>query len=145
MLASQIKVSVDFDSTLSTLAVQKYITELVFRGFEVHIVTARFDSVDKYTGDFMSKYQIDNIEKAHQHLFDVADLCGISRDRIHFMNMADKYEFFTPERAFLWHLDDDQYEIDGINRYTETIGISCSGGSNWKGKCERFIKKKLKE
>jgi hypothetical protein len=43
------KVSFDFDYTLGHLReVQEYATELISKGFDVHIVTSRFDSLDKY-------------------------------------------------------------------------------------------------
>lgn len=135
--------SFDFDSTLSKESVQEYAKELVERGVIVWICTARYNSIDKYTGDFMSKYQISNIKDAHEHLFRVADQCGISRDHIKFMNMAPKCEFFFENEDFLWHLDDDYIECREINQDTKTVAISCSNGSNWRNKCERLIKNKL--
>ena len=77
----------------------------------------------------------------HKHLFDIADQCGIQRDHIQFMNMALKSEFFR-NNDFLWHLDDDQFECNDINKNTNTVAIQCNS-SNWKHKCERLIKKKL--
>jgi len=56
------------------------------------------------------------------------------------MNMRDKYEFFIENEGFLWHLDDDRYELGGINSHTKTIGISCANGSNWRHKCDKLIK-----
>ena len=138
-------VSIDFDGSLARESLQKYAIELISRGVEVWICTARFDSIEKYTGDFMSRYKILSIKDEHEHLFNVADRCGISRDNIKFMNMAPKYEFFLENNGFLWHLDDDYIECREINQYTKTVAVSCSNGSNWRHKCEKLIKKKLNE
>lgn len=137
-----IRVSFDFDGSIGhKLHLQEYARELIARGFDVWIVTARYDSTERYTEDFKIKYFIVNIEDEHKHLFDIADQCGISRDHIKFMNMELKSEFFR-DRDFLWHLDDDQYECNDINKTTNTVAIQCNS-SNWKHKCERLIKKKL--
>jgi len=141
----RLRLSFDFDGSLSRDSLQKYARELVDLGHEVWICTARFDSIEKYTGDFMSKYQILSIKDEHEHLFNVADRCGISRDNIKFMNMAPKYEFFLENKGFLWHLDDDYIECREINQNTKTVAVSCANGSNWRHKCERLIKKKLNE
>ena len=139
----KLKLSFDFDGTISSDSIQKYAKELIDFGYEIWIVTARFDSIDKYTNDFISKYHIKNIEQEHNYLFDIADKCGIQRDHIKFMNMALKYEFFLENEGFLWHLDDDSIECEKINQHTKTAAILCTDGSNWRHKCERLIKDKL--
>lgn len=137
-----IKLSFDADGTLlSKPYLQEYARELILRGFEVWIVTARYDSVEKYTEDFKIKYNILSIKDEHKYLFDIAERCGIATDHIKFMNMNLKSEFFI-DRDFLWHLDDDQFECNDINKNTNTVAIQCNS-SNWKHKCERLIKKKL--
>jgi len=145
MKNNNIIVSMDFDGSLDRQSLQDYSRELHLKGHEVHIVTRRYDHPDKYGELFCQVYGIKDIAKEHQELFVVAEHCAIPVENIHFMNMADKYEFFAANKGFLWHLDDDQFEIDDINQHTETIGISCSNGSNWKHKCERLINKKLNE
>lgn len=139
-----IKVSFDYDGTLGLhKSIQKYAKELVDDGHEVHIVTRRYDDPDKYGKLFCQVYGIKDIGLEHKELFDVALECGILKKNIHFMNMSDKFEFFVKNAGFLWHLDDDNVECNDINKHTDTIGISCSNGANWKDKCDRFIKKKL--
>ena len=138
-----IKLSFDADGTLLAKPyLQEYARELISRGFEVWIVTARYDSEERYTEDFKIKYNILSIKDEHKYLFDVAERCGITTDHIKFMNMNLKSEFFI-DRDFLWHLDDDQFECNDINKNTNTVAIQCNS-SNWKHKCERLIKKKLK-
>lgn len=139
-----IRVSFDFDGSIGQkLHLQEYAKELISRGFEVWIVTARYDTTERYTEDFKVKYKILDIEAEHKHLYDIASECGIQRDHIQFMNMALKSEFFK-DNDFLWHLDDDQFECNDINKNTNTVAIQCNS-SNWKHKCERLIKKKLNE
>jgi hypothetical protein len=133
------KVSFDFDGTLARESIQKYAKELVDLGYEVHIVTARYDAIPKYTKEFMHKYQIEDLQRQFDYLFEVADEIGIPRDRIHFTNMISKHFFFEENKGFLWHLDDDRVEIDSINEYTSTVGISCSGQSTWVNKCNRLL------
>ena len=115
--------------------------ELVDRGIDVWVTTRRFEDMDLYTKDFQRAYGIINLARGHEKLFEICSEIGIPREKIRFTNMDNKYKYLGENEGFLWHLDDDQFEIDDINKYTETIGISCSNGSNWKHKCDRFIKK----
>lgn len=146
MNPNQLKISFDADGTLvHNKNIQDFARELFQRGFEVHIVTRRFASADDYGALFCQVYGIKDIKKEHQELFVVAEHCSIPVENIHFMNMADKYEFFAQNEGFLWHLDDDNAECNDINRFTKTVAVSCSNGSSWRGKCERLIRKKLHE
>ena len=139
-----IKISFDADGTLlHKESIRDYAKDLVSRVFEVWIVTARYADPNDYSKEFCLKYHIADISKEHQELFTVADECGISRDHIKFMNMEAKLEFFVDKPDFIWHLDDDGIECNGINKYTKTVGICCTS-SNWKHKCERLIKRRLK-
>lgn len=133
------KVSFDFDGTLGAKpSIQKYAKELVSKGYDIHIVTRRYDSMERYTEDFMVKYEIKDLESEHHYLFDVADIVGIPRENIHFMNMTDKWIYFKQNPEFIWHLDDDWLEINDINRNTKTNAILCKK-SSWKNKCQRLI------
>lgn len=133
-----VKVSFDADGTLLQYpSVQAYAKELVQRGIEVWIVTRRYDSLERYTPEFNFKYKILDLEAEHKYLFTVADECGIKRENIKFMNMDDKWKYFK-NSDFIWHLDDDSYEIKDINKHTKTKGISVV--NNWKHKCEKLLK-----
>ena len=124
------KVSFDFDETLSFKSVQEYAKELIEKGIEVHIVTSRYENRDDY--DFVW-------ENGHNDLFKVADNLGIPRENIHFTNMEDKFHFFL-DKDFIWHLDDNNVELLCININTKTKGID-RVKSNWKQKCEELISK----
>ena len=130
------KVSFDFDGTLALESVQKYAKELVNKGIEVWITTRRYDTLERYTEDFQIKYKIINLESEHKYLFEVADKLGISRNHIIFTNMNDKYPF-VQNMGFIWHLDDDQFELDDINQFTDVIGISVHG--NYRHKCNKLL------
>ena len=126
------KVSFDFDGTLDRKDVQEYAKDLVSRGFEVWVCTARLDD--------------DNAHKPNWNydLYEVTMDVKIPYSQLKFMNYADKSEFFKGS-DFIWHLDDSFVELKDINTNSKTKGISCFGNPNWKNKCERIIKKKIKQ
>ena len=132
------KVSFDFDGTLSRKSIQKYAKDLVKLGHEVWITTSRYDSIDKYSKEEVKDWQIENLSSAWNKLFIVANEIGISRDHIIFTNKESKVPYIK-EQNFLWHLDDDSLELNAINRYTNTIGISVVGQSNWIEKCNKLL------
>jgi hypothetical protein len=120
------KVSFDFDSTLSLRLVQDYAQSLIKRGFEVWVCTSRFsDENCKEVGD-------------NDDLWEVVERLGIPQERIHFTNKEDKYSFFE-DKDFIFHLDDDWVELNHINSRTSTRAIGVYGTSGWKKKCERII------
>jgi len=137
----KIRVSFDFDGTLGILNMQEFAKTLIDQGIEVHITTSRFDSIDKYTDEFCELYFIEDIKKEHDYLFEVADKLGISRDNIHFTNMTDKVNFFNKySKEFIWHLDDDEVEIDLLKDCKFTRGIWYSyKNTNWKQQCKELI------
>lgn len=126
------KVSFDFDSTLSRKAVQKVAKELIKEGYEVHIVTSRFENPMHYADP---RFQT----LGHKDLFRVCYYLNIPRERIHFMNMEDKFVFFFDNKDFLFHLDDDIEEIELINYETPVKGILCDFNSNWKEKLRQCL------
>lgn len=129
--------SFDFDSTLSEPTVQKYAKELIYKGCEVHIVTSRYERPDMYSEEAIKAFGIQDLEKEHRHLFEVADEIGIKRKDIHFTNMEYKCNFFAKNLGFIWHLDDSVEELRLINKSKSTIGISVHG--NYKNKCNKLL------
>ena len=94
------KISFDFDSTLSTRKMQSIADDFISRGHEVHIVTSRFDKNN-------------TVIYTNEDLFKIADKVGISRENITFTNQNDKVGYLE---GFDIHFDDDEYEIDLITR-----------------------------
>ena len=138
---SEIKVSFDFDGTLERESIQKYAKELVERGHEVWIVTSRFGDDERYKTFFQTTIPVG---RTNEDLFEIAASLGIPRERVHFTDMDDKWPFFKYYQEMLWHIDDDWVENRQILKNTKTKAID-SIGPNWKGKCERIIKKKMLE
>jgi len=126
-----IKVSFGYDSTLDNPIIQEYARELIHRGLEVWIVTSRMDNKTSRTYLW------------NRDLFLVADELGIKPYNIHFCNMEDKYKFFQRTDNFLWHLDDDKEELDGINDETTVVAINSWDNDNWRDECENIINKNI--
>jgi len=123
---NKIKVSFDFDSTLSRVSVQKLAKRLIDSGIEVWICTSRLCPEKAPNNEW------------NDDLFKVADELGITRDRIIFTNYELKADYLSED--FIWHLDDDWIELDAINRETKVIGISVFGNSVWENKCLKILK-----
>jgi hypothetical protein len=130
------KVSFDFDSTLSRKSVQKLAKKLKREGYDVHIVTTRFEDPMRYADPRLQ-------EKGHKDMFRFCFYANIPRENIHFTNMADKYEFFKQNSDFVFHLDDDDTEVALINVLTEVPCVHCDSGMLWKERVLNLLKKGL--
>jgi hypothetical protein len=127
------KVSFDFDSTLDREDVQAFATDLVNRGLEVWITTSRFDNE---SGEKKGWWWI---SKQNQELYDVAEKCGIKKENIKFTTMVDKIVFLK-DKNFIFHLDDDEIELELIEESDDScVGIWVEK-NDWKQKCENLIK-----
>ena len=127
------KISFDFDSTLDREDVQEFAKQLVKDGHEIWITTSRFDTESSLKKGWWW------IEKNNQKLYDVADECGISRDNIAFTSMIDKIKFLE-EKDFLFHLDDDEVELELIQESDDNcIGVWVEL-KDWKETCINLIK-----
>ena len=94
------KISFDFDHTLSVKKWQQVATALVKEGHEVWITTSRFHDTHKL-----------NRFTHNSKVYAVADRVGISRERIQYTNMLPKWSFLD---GFDMHFDDDNVEIMDI-------------------------------
>lgn len=121
------KISFDFDSTLSIPYIQDVAISLVKRGFDIYITTSRYETPIKWG----LRVGLNNDD-----LFFIADKCGILKDNIRFTNMEDKYTFLED---FQIHLDDDWIELNLINKNTKCVGISVFGNVGWKNKLKKQI------
>ncbi len=124
------KVSFDFDDCLDNLIVQEYCSELIERGFEVWICTARMDNV------FGNPNWNDDV-------FFMAQRLGIKKTNIIMTNGSNKSHFLN-NKDFIWHLDDMDSNIEDISRNSNCIPILYVSWNNWKEKCERIIKRIVK-
>lgn len=123
-------VSFDFDGTLSRPDVQQYAAELIRRGLNVWVVTARFDENHQY------RYQNN---PANTDLWAVTDALKILPQQVRFQNMRPKAEYLEGTRI-IWHLDDDPVELSQMQKSTccSVVGISVLSGG-WQQKCERAL------
>lgn len=131
-----IKVSFDFDHTLSFSSIQLYAKKLIEMGIEVWIITSRGDDEFQKT-----KWKATHVN-TNDDLYRVARALEIPMERIHFTNYENKSEFIK-DKGFLWHLDDDVIELSFINSDTNCIGVSCYKNATWRDICEDLIEKEL--
>lgn len=129
------KVSFDFDGTLSRKDVQGFAKELINMGIDVWIVTSRTSTEDAKKKAWWW------VEKQNDYLFEVANECGIPKEKIVFTGQVEKVVYLT-DRDFVFHLDDDEYELIQIM----DSKISCVplnvGHFEWKESCLQLINKK---
>ena len=103
------KVSFDFDSTLTLPQIQELAKRHIHFGDEVHITTSRSE-----------KWEWVGVNPNHnKDLFELAEDLGIQY--IHFTNHDDKVNHL---KDFDIHYDDDEHEIDLITRSNlKCIGV----------------------
>jgi hypothetical protein len=130
------KISFDFDCTLSERPVQEYAKDLIQRGIEVWIVTSRFGDDKKYK-DFY--HTTTDVERTNTDVVEACKSIGISPENVHFTNLCDKWHYFV-DSGFIWHLDDDWAENDLINSRTTTAGIDYFDNPKWRDQCEELLK-----
>ena len=87
------KVSFDFDGTLSRTDVQIYAKSLIDNGIDVWICTSRLEPSKAHREDW------------NDDLFLVSDKLKIPREKIIFTNLTDKSQILK-DHNFIWHLDD---------------------------------------
>lgn len=127
-----IKVSFDFDGTLSEEEVQEFASYLVNSGFNVFIITSRIRT------DMALSKGWHWIERQNNDLLEIADKCNIPRENIVFTEMVDKIEYIE-DKEFIFHLDDSDEEIELINiSDDECLGIDVKK-PNWKELCKRKL------
>lgn len=131
------QVSFDYDNTLSKQHVQDYVSSLINKGFEIWILTSRFQNPLDYTWN--------KSLNIHDDLFNVTKKLNISKEKIIFTNMIDKWSYLEQPYKYnienfkpVLHLDDDYIELNGINKHTTVKGISVIN-SNWKHKCNKIL------
>lgn len=104
------KISFDFDATLSREGIQRIAKFVIKKGFDTWIVTSRYNPNNPYN------------KQTSQDLFKIAENVGISKKNIIFTNQQPKY-IYLQENNFLCHLDDDIEEINLIKKFTKIKAI----------------------
>jgi len=122
-----IKVSFDFDSTLSRIDVQEYAKTLIDKGIEVWICTSRLEPSKAPNKEW------------NDDLFLVADNLGIKRSNIIFCNYENKSVALNG-KGFLFHIDDDNIELSFIKTDTDVTPIYLFGNKQWREHCDNALK-----
>ncbi len=122
------KVSFDFDSTLTVDTVKDLAKTLVEEEHEVWIVTSRHEIQD------LSGNKVNNDD-----LFEIVNEIGIKKECIKFTCGKNKSEFLK-DKGFLWHLDDDIIELSFIRTNTNVFPIWRWHGNDWKNQCKDLIR-----
>jgi hypothetical protein len=126
------KVSFDFDGTLSRKDVQVFAKRLVEEGHEVWIVTSRFDDKTGMESNW------NWIPKQNEKLFNVAQELGIPESKIKFTNMVPKIDFLLGA-GFSFHLDDDESELFDIFESKDGCQAINVGHSDWEYFCKEVL------
>lgn len=125
-------VSFDFDGTLSRKDVQEYAKELLNRGIDVWVVTARYDDLHRH---------MYSSNPSNEDLWKIVDELNIPRWKVRFTCMESKSEYLENTRV-AWHLDNDEFEQEMINGCCEVFCVYVLD-DDWKEQCERILKKRL--
>lgn len=114
-----VRVSFDYDDTLSEPEILEYAKSLKERGFNIWIVTASPPNFNK-------------------DVYGTAKELGISKEHVVFTDLEYKSRFIK-EISPIFHLDDDNTEIVLIRSYTNTVGIRHSYNPDWREECENAL------
>lgn len=126
------KVSFDFDGTISRKDVQDFAKELIGKGIDVWIVTSRITTESALEKGWYW------IEKQNDELYKVAESVGVVKDKIVFTEHIDKIVFLK-DKGFEFHLDDDEHELILIFESDEKCIPLNVNHSNWREHCESVI------
>ena len=137
------RVSFDFDDTLDQPDIWEYALELIDRGVDVFIVTARLDddNVEREYGRKVGNRIHIPSWAGNDDIYAQAKAMGIPKDQIVFTNLLGKGSWFKRHPNFEWHLDDSVKQIWDVENMTNVPAIN-STNPNWKKKCEYLIHKR---
>ena len=121
-----LKVSFDFDGTLTRRNIKEYARSLVARGFECWIVTSRMGFGKEPRPDW------------NDDLFNTAAEIGILPEHIYFCCMDNKAKFLNG-KGFIFHIDDDIIELSFVKTDSDCKPICCFGNHTYISECENAI------
>jgi len=122
-----VKVSFDFDDTMTFPAIATFARWCVNLEHEVWIVTSRLDD-DHAPNSFW------NVD-----IWDVARRMEIPLERVVFMNLTPKFRFFQENPDFAFHIDDLDEECEEITSMSTVPAINHTRNPFWRAECERLI------
>ena len=122
------KISFDFDSTLTQEKIQQVAVALIKRNFEVWIVTSRFDNLQRLKFPDL---------KSNKDLYDLAQEIGIKPINIGFTNQQPKWILLN-NSGIQVHVDDDLGELKSLAYYGIVKGFNCNS-ERFKEDLENYI------
>ena len=129
------KVSFDYDGTLALPHVEEFAKELVEQGYEVWVVTSRVSEEDSILHPWGGTDR-------NKDLWESCKRIGIPEDRVKFTAFVDKIEFLDG-MGFLFHLDDDLYELTAIMESKDSCQPLNVGHFEWKENCLEVLNKNI--
>lgn len=121
-------ITFDFDDTLSTKPVQQYAKKLIEQGYNVMIVSSRYEDKLKHLHPF---------SKSNADLYSVAKKLGIDKSNIKFTNRQSK-SIKLPGYKSSVHFENDPKELMDI-RGTKVKGIDVTQ-PGWEERANKAIK-----
>lgn len=149
--STMVRIGFDFDGTISETdffgkpsedyeAVRKFFIELKERGFDVRIITRRFEK------DFegVSEYE----QQEYKKVYEVADLLGLEHDKIHFTNRKMKVDMIH-ELGIHLLIDDDPQDCYLVRQRFSIYNAVCisqehNNGVSWRYGAEAMLRFYLK-
>ncbi len=128
----KLKVSFDYDGTLTRDEVKQYAIELLQRGISIDIHSRRsqndhfpteHDDILHFGGSLMKYSRNQAMVEVH--------LCGMDKVRK------------IVESGLIWHLDDEKWEVDMINHKRGLHGpyaLHYKVGTDFRSECDRLLK-----
>ena len=107
------KISFDWDSTLSEERNQRLAEKFISNGHDVYITTSRHESLSRVIN-------AQNLGWDNKIIFTISEKLGIPKENIRFTNGKDKW---TLLEDFDIHFDDDQIEIELLEENTKCVGV----------------------
>ena len=128
------KITVDFDKTLTRKDVQEFIKYLKSLGVEVHVLTYRYDSAHYYLYGDLYPETVNNHD-----LWDICESLDLHRNVI-FTNCKPKSEYLNSVGNILLHIDDDKRVMNDLIQNSKTLPIQVRS-SSYKKKVLKLINK----
>ena len=129
------KVSFDYDGTLALPHVEEFAKELVEQGYEVWVVTSRVSEEDSIHHPWGGTDR-------NKDLWESCERIGIPKNQVKFTKFADKIEFLK-DKDYLFHLDDDLYELTAIMESKDSCQPLNVGHFEWKENCLEVLNKNI--
>ena len=123
------KISFDYDHCLTQKRIQEAAITLVNKGYEVWIVTSRFDNLKRLEYPDL---------KTNEDVFETAKQLKIPTHRIGFTNQEPKWISLNKGK-FSIHIDDDKEALKGLEYYGVVKGIDCNA-ENFEERLAEMIK-----